>query len=84
MAIIADWNMHGDPGTGWSIVMVIGMMLFWGSIIVLGVWAVKSTIGSRSGDDPQTILDRRLASGEITPDEYEQRRSILTGPPSAT
>lgn len=80
MAMIADgWNMHGDMGTGGWVVMALVMILFWGAIIALIVWAVRSGTQTRSGGDPRTILDRRLAAGEITIEEYEQRRSILDG-----
>lgn len=81
MAVVADmWGMHGDVGTGWWIVMTLGMVLFWGSVIALVVWVVRGG-GARAAEDPKAILDRRLASGEITPEEYEQRRNMLGGAP---
>jgi len=81
MAIIADaWNMHGDVGTGGWILMVLAMLLFWGAVVALVVWLVRGRASAADGaEEPQRILDRRLASGEITPQEYEERRQILAG-----
>lgn len=82
MAIIADaWNMHGDVGTGWWILMMLGMVLFWGALAALVVWLVRGGAAGANtpAEDPKAILDRRLASGEITPEDYEQRRRILDG-----
>jgi putative membrane protein len=82
---LADtWGMHdNDIGTGWWIVMVLGMVLFWGLVILGVIWLVREMGGSRrpsgGADDPLAILDRRLAEGEITVKEYEQRRKMLTG-----
>jgi len=54
MAMIADgWNMHGDMGTGGWVVMALVMILFWGAIIALIVWAVRSGRQTRSSDDPR-------------------------------
>ena len=78
-------NMNFD--NGWWIVMALGMILFWGLVILGIVWLVRE-LGDRprggaqatSSPDPLQTLDRRLAEGEITVEEYEQRRRILRGP----
>jgi putative membrane protein len=83
--LIADtWGMHdSDIGTGWWIVMMLGMVLFWGLVILGVIWLVREVGGPRrhgaAPDDPLAILDRRLAEGDITVKEYQQRRKILTG-----
>jgi putative membrane protein len=83
--LIADtWGMHdSDIGTGWWIVMMVGMVLFWGLVILGVIWLVREVGGARRHDggsgDPLAILDRRLAEGAITVEEYEQRRKILSG-----
>jgi putative membrane protein len=60
--------------------MMIGMALFWGAIILGIVWLV------RNGTEPQqrqpqetalTILDRRLAEGAVSLEEYRERRDVL-------
>jgi putative membrane protein len=57
------------------------MVLFWGGIILLAVWAVRAFSGGHrtSQDSAIEILKRRLASGEITEAEYEQARKALQG-----
>ena len=82
LQLFADtWGMHdGDVGVGWMIVMMLGMVLFWGLVIVGVVWLLREAIGrGHHGPDadPLTILDRRLAEGQISVEEYEQRRKML-------
>ncbi len=74
---------HHDWGDGWSALMVVGMVAFWAVVIVGGVWLVRE-LGSRrhsSGDaggvTALEILDRRLAEGEISVEEYAERRRAL-------
>jgi putative membrane protein len=79
--LLADsWGMHGDIGTGWWIVMMIGMVFFWGAIILGVVWLIRSGFDSRQGpgrESPTEILDRRFAEGVITLEDYRARRNIL-------
>lgn len=74
--------MHdGDVGTGWMIVMMLGMVLFWGLVVLGIVWLLRETIGRRHGGpggDPLAILDRRLAEGQLSVEEYEQRKKTLS------
>lgn len=86
MAMLADaWDMHGDVGTGGWILMALAMVLFWGALIAFVVWLVRGAAtgagwgSARPAEDPKAILERRLASGDITPEDYEQRRRILDG-----
>lgn len=79
---LADaWGMHdGDIGTGWMIVMMVGMALFWGLVVVGVVWLLREAIGRGHhgpGGEPLAILDRRLAEGQISVEEYEQRKKTL-------
>ena len=57
------------------------MVLFWGGVVVLVVWALRgfSSRSSAVPDSTQEILRRRLATGEITQAEYEQARKVLQG-----
>ena len=81
---LADaWDMHNnDIGTGWMIVMMLGMVLFWGLVIFGVIWLVRDyghpTRRSAVPDEALTILDRRFAKCEITAKEYEERRRVLT------
>jgi len=80
--LLADlWGMHdSDVGAGWMIVMMLGMIVFWGLVIIGIVWLLREAIGrhdSGSDADPLAILDRRLADGQISVEEYEQRKKAL-------
>ncbi len=76
------WGMGDWPG--W-LFMGLAMVVFWGGLIALGVWTLRSAGASR-GDHPQTrpnraleILEERFARGEIDREEFEQRRAVLQG-----
>jgi uncharacterized membrane protein len=66
---------------GWSPLLMGGMMLFfWGGVIVLVVFAIRALSGPRhSGDQALETLRRRLAAGEISPEDFERTRKILQG-----
>jgi putative membrane protein len=83
--------MHGDWGhmMGWGGMMFagIGMLLFWGIVIVLVVLLVRGYMGgspshllprsSRSGSTALDILKERYAKGEISKEEYQERKKTL-------
>lgn len=85
------WGMHDGVGTGWGIVMLIGMVLFWGAIVLGIVWLIRA--GARGwwarGDrlvtsespvtreSPVEILERRFAEGAISLEDYRARREVL-------
>lgn len=77
------WGNHMDNwGAGWWILMTVLMVAFWGLVIFGVVWLVRSLVGgnpSGHGRNAIELLDHRLASGEISPEEYRQRRAVLTG-----
>jgi putative membrane protein len=73
--------MHGHPdmwfgGMWW---MWLGGLLFWGSLLAFGVWAVRRFTGGRAGGDARRILDERFARGEIDAEEYRRRLETLQG-----
>lgn len=77
--------MH-SVGWGWWLIGVIGMIAFWGLVI----YAVVALVGGRFRTESEEpfeppsesaldILDRRLASGDLSVEEYEERRTALQG-----
>ncbi len=74
-------------GWGWGMGLLggLGMLLFWGLIIgLVVVLIVTLTRQSQSGasqlgqpDSALEILRRRLAAGEITPQEFDELRKKL-------
>jgi Predicted membrane protein (DUF2078). len=81
------WGNHMDNwGAGWWILMAFMMVAFWGLVIVGIVWLIRTLMAERHGHggaSPIELLDRRLASGEISPEEYHERRAVLRGEPGA-
>jgi uncharacterized membrane protein len=60
----------------------LGTLLFWGGLIVLIIWAVRSFANRPAVLPPPTltprqILDERLARGETTVEDYEKARAAL-------
>lgn len=81
------WNGFGGNWGGMMAMGALMMVLFWGAVIVLVVWAVRSLARGGSGSQMAMppggravdILKERYARGEITKDQYEaMRRDIET------
>jgi putative membrane protein len=75
--------MWGDwYGMGWMmwLVMGVGTLAFW-VVVILVVRALLPSRGPQSTDgqrpDAVTVLKERLARGEVTPEEYEERRRLI-------
>ncbi len=78
-----DYGGHMDNGCGWGM-MALWMIIAVVVVVALVVWAIRNqnslhmrAAGGPGVETPLQILDRRLAIGEITPEEYEQRAAIL-------
>jgi putative membrane protein len=78
------WGPGGGGWVGWFF-MAFMMMVFWGLLIVLVVWLVRTTRPFPGKDDGRdrsnalAILEERFARGEIDREEFEQRRAALQG-----
>ncbi|MFL6115673.1 MAG: SHOCT domain-containing protein [Catenulispora sp.] len=84
----------GGHMTGWGwFGMSIGMIVFWGLLIVLAMLVYRAFTDNASGGrgdagpartDPRQILAERYARGEIDSDEYRDRLATLTGAGTGT
>jgi putative membrane protein len=76
------WLVH--EGMGWWMAFgVVWMVLFWGAIIALIVWGIR-TLAGRNGrpiweESALEIARRRYARGEITREEFEEIKATLSG-----
>lgn len=74
------WH-HPWWGIGGGI-MVLLMLLFWVAVIV-GIYLLIRVLSGHARTftpgTPRAILDRRLASGEISADEYDALRKKIEG-----
>ena len=83
---VADtWGMHGDVGTGWMLLMMALMVLFWGAIVLGLAWLIRGATEGASAppesgvtrESPLEILERRFAEGAVSPEDYQARREVL-------
>lgn len=66
-------------GSSW-LWMVPMMVLFWGGIIALAIFAVRAFTGPKSTGDPAIeTLRRRLAAGEISQEDFDKTKRIMQG-----
>lgn len=71
MSYDGGYFMGGMHGLWWIFwVVLIGALAFYG-------WGRPSERRHRSRETPRQALQRRLANGEINPDEYEKRKALL-------
>ena len=61
-------GMHGLWWIFW--VVLIGLLVYY-------AWGRPSGQRRHPREMPQQALQRRMANGEITPDEYEKRKALL-------
>lgn len=70
--------MWGAGMWGWG---VLWMLVFWGALITGIVWLVRTATDPRGRPDASTtgqrLLDERFARGEVSIEEYEERRHAL-------
>lgn len=73
--MLADFVMH-DMSWGWGALMVLGWLAIWALLLggALSLWR------DRRGPTARELLDRRLAAGDITVEEYERLRRAMSGP----
>lgn len=67
----------GMGAGGWLVVA-----LFWAAFLGLAVWAVTrmfAPAGGPAAEAPRDVLDRRLAAGDLDPDEYRRMHDELFG-----
>jgi putative membrane protein len=74
-------------GWGWWVVMSIGMVAFWALVIWTIVWVIRGAgldvqqRGPSRPEDPKEILQRRLARGEISIEDYRRLVEALDDQP---
>jgi putative membrane protein len=74
-------TMGGYYDSGNWIWMTLMMVLIVAGVIAFGIWAFRSNTRrpATSTDPAIDVLRRRLASGEITQDDYDKTRKVLGG-----
>ena len=72
------WNYDG----GWSWLWMGGtMLLFWAGITLLAIWTLRAITSSKADRNPaKADLNRRLAAGEISREEFDRSSKSLGQP----
>ena len=74
------YGWDGWPGW-WMPFMGLGMLLFWGAVIGLVVWGIRSISGPNGrlseSQRPLEIAQRRYAQGDLTLQELEDIKTGL-------
>ena len=70
---------YGWHNGGWGVLWMIASWAFIVAIVVFAVRAFSPGSSDRAGrsDDPRAILDERFARGEISEEEYRERKRVL-------
>ena len=65
-------------GWGWGWWMGLGMLVFWGFVAFV-IWAIVRNPQAPRGAKPpaEDILAERYARGEISAEEYSERKRVL-------
>ncbi len=68
----------------WMPMFGMGMMLFWVVVVGLIIWGVVRLAGGKTDrpdaeDTPLAILQKRLARGEITTEQFEELQDSILG-----
>ena len=69
------WGYGNDP-VAWMWMGLL-MVVFWGAVAALVVYAVRSFRPGSGGDSAMDTLRRRLAAGEISQEEFEKTKRLL-------
>jgi uncharacterized membrane protein len=85
--VLAHYMYPNHMGWGWGLLMTVGWLILLGLFLALLISAMRER---RSGPSARELLDQRLASGEISLEEYRQARAAMspqqsdvpTGPPA--
>lgn len=66
--------MYNHMSWGWGILMMLGWVILLGLFVMLLV----SVMRDRGSSSARELLDKRLAAGEISIEEYERARAAMS------
>ncbi len=71
-----DWG-NGGWGAGDWVAMSAMMFVFWGAVIALVVWVLRSVRTETPAGRADRLLAERFARGEIDDEEFTRSRELL-------
>ena len=80
---MGHWTNYGMDWWMWAL-MILGTVGLWALVVLVvrDAFQARPTqkqLPPRSSSDPIRLLDDRLARGQISSEEYERARNLLTG-----
>lgn len=78
-----DYMNHMGGGWGMHGLGIVWMVLFWALVIAAVYFLIRAFMGNgidrpdREGDRALEILEERFARGELTEEEFEQKKQAL-------
>ena len=78
--MMGNWTMDGGMGI-WMFINMIFWILAIIGIVFLVIWVVRRAGGSEPGKSEESALDilkKRYARGEITKEEYEEKKQDIS------
>ncbi|MDD5083409.1 MAG: SHOCT domain-containing protein [Candidatus Moranbacteria bacterium] len=72
--MMGNWNYYGS-GFGWVIMLAFWVLIIW-AIIVFIQWAIRQG-GETKSHSALNILEERYAKGEISKEEFEEKKKML-------
>ncbi len=86
MVMMGPWMMGGWFGYAspwWAVAAIVFGALIVLGLVLIAVWAFREALPGepRGTKRAIAILQERLARGELTPEEYERMRRVLTEKP---
>lgn len=80
--MMRGWHMTDGWMGGWMILGLIFWIVFLVGLVLLAVWAFQRFAagggGPRGGESALDILKKRYARGEISKEEFEERKRDLS------
>jgi putative membrane protein len=67
------------PGTVWALMWALVMVVFWTAVVLVIVSVLRHRGPRTPHSSAVRILEERYASGEISREEFLERRAVLTG-----
>ena len=73
MTVTSAFLSHHSMGWGWAALSIVALVL----LAVLAVGVIVGLFRDRDRPSPRELLDRRLASGELTIEDYDRALNTM-------
>lgn len=78
MGHMGDGMFGGGWGMGFGVLMMLAWVAFWALVVWLVVALLRRRPAKESASPALRILEERYARGEISHEEFQERREVLS------